>query len=78
MCVVPSTIDFTIAYFLVKLGRHVNHDERMNPVDFGGHKSKVKVTMDIYGNKLVNMIETTLSLHISLSNLVDMLTMMRG
>ena len=78
MCVVLSTIDFTIAYFFVKLGRHVNHDERMNPVDFGGHKSKVKVTMDIYGNKLVNMIETTLSLHISLSNLVDMLTMMRG
>ena len=78
MCVVPSTIDFTIAYFFVKLGRHVNHDERINPVDFGGHKSKVKVTMDIYGNKLVNMIETTLSLHISLSNLVDMLTMMRG
>ena len=78
MCVVPSKIDFTIAYFFVKLGRHVNRDERMNPVDFGGHKSKVKVTMDIYGNKLVNMIETTLSLHISLSNLVDMLTMMRG
>ena len=33
--------------------------------------------MDIYGNKLVNMIET-IPLCISLSNLVDMLTMVRG
>ena len=33
--------------------------------------------MDIYGNKLVNTIETKL-LHISLSNLQDMLTVMRG
>ena len=30
----------------------------MNPIDFGGQKSKVKVTMDIYGNKLVNTIKT--------------------
>ena len=30
----------------------------MKPIDFGGQRSKVKVTMDIYGNKLVNMIET--------------------
>ena len=36
----------------------VNHGERMNPIDFGGKRSKVKVTMDIYGNKLVNTIET--------------------
>ena len=33
--------------------------------------------MDIYGNKLVNTIETK-PLHISLSNLQDMLTVMRG
>ena len=33
--------------------------------------------MDIYGNKLVNMIETK-PLCISLSNLADMLTMVRG
>ena len=32
--------------------------------------------MDIYGNKLVNTIETK-PLHISLSNLQDMLTVMR-
>ena len=50
--------NYTVACFFVKLGRHVNHDERMNPIDFGGLRSKVKVTMDIYGNKLVNTIET--------------------
>ena len=44
--------------FLIKLGRHVSHGERMNPIDFGGQRSKVKVIMDIYGNKFVNTIET--------------------
>ena len=63
--------------FLVKLGRHVRHGEKMNPIDFGGQRSKVKVTMDVYGNKLVNMIETKL-LCISLSYLADMLRMMMG
>ena len=52
--------DYTVACFFVKLSRHVNHDERMKTIDFGGQKSKVKVTMDIYGNKLVNRIETKL------------------
>ena len=56
---------------------NVNHYERMDPIDFGVQRSKVKVTMDIYGNKLVNTIETT-PLHVSLSNLADMLTMVRG
>ena len=46
----------------------------MNPIDFEGQRSKVKVTIDIYGNKLVNMIETK-PLCISLSYLADMLTM---
>ena len=59
--------------FLIKLGRHVRHGERMNPIDFGGQRSKVKVTMNVYGNKL----ETKL-LCISLSYLADMLRMMRG
>ena len=36
-------------YFFIKLGRHVHHDERMNPIDFWDQRSKVKVTMDIYG-----------------------------
>ena len=66
--------DYTVACFFVKLGRH---DERMNPIDIGGQRSKVKVTMDINGNKLVNTIETK-QLCISLSNLADMLTMVRG
>ena len=48
----------------------------MNPIDFEGQRSKVKVTIDIYANKLVNMIETK-SLCISLSHLADMLRMMR-
>ena len=50
--------DYIVASFFVKLGRHVHHDERMNPFDCEGQRSKVKVTMDIYGNKLVNTIET--------------------
>ena len=49
----------------------------MNPIGFGGQRSKVKVTIDIYGNKLVNMIETK-PLCISSSNLAEMLTMVRG
>ena len=49
----------------------------MNPIDFGGQRSNFKVTMDIYGNKLVNMIETKL-FRISLSNLADILTMVMG
>ena len=61
--------------FLIKLGRHVSHVERMNPTDFGGQRSKF--TMDIYGNKLVNTIETK-PLFISSLNLADKLTMVRG
>ena len=49
----------------------------MNPIDFGGQRSKVEVTMDKYGKRLVNTIETKL-LCISLSNFADMLTMVRG
>ena len=63
--------------FLIKLGRYVRHGERMNPIDFGGQRPKVKVTMGVYGNKLVNIIETKL-LCISLSYLADMLRMIRG
>ena len=49
----------------------------MNPIDCEGQRSKVKVTMDIYVNKLVNTIESKL-LCTSLSNLADMLTIVRG
>ena len=38
----------------------------MNPIDFRGQRSKVKVTIDICGNKLVNL---TKLLCASLSNL---------
>ena len=49
----------------------------MNPIDFGGQRSKVKVTIHIYGNKLVNTIETKPLCAFSL-NLTDMLTMVIG
>ena len=62
--------------FFIKLGRHVSNSERMNPIDFGGQRSKVKVTIEMYGNKLVNTIETK-PLCASSSNLADMLTMVR-
>ena len=39
-------------YFFIKLGRDVNPGERMDPIDFGGQRSKVKVTVDRYENKL--------------------------
>ena len=47
----------------------------MNPIDFGGQK--VKVTIDIYINKLVNMIETK-PLGAFSSNLAYMLAIVRG
>ena len=50
--------NLTVVCLFIKLGRHVHYDERMNPIDFGGQRSKVKVTIDIYGNKLVDKIET--------------------
>ena len=48
----------------------------MDPTDFWGQSSKVKLTMDIYGNKFVYTIETK-PLCMSLSNLADILTMVR-
>ena len=49
-----------VVCFLIKLGRHVSNGKRMSPIDFVGQRSKVKVTMDIYVNKLVNTIATKL------------------
>ena len=63
--------------FFINLGRHVSHSEKMDPIDFGDQRAKVKVTIDIYGNKLVNMIETK-PLCASLSNLADILAIVRG
>ena len=48
----------------------------MDPIDFGSQRSKVKVTIDMYGNKLVNRISTK-PLCASSSNFADMLTMLR-
>ena len=59
-------------YFFIKLGRDVNHGKSMDPIDFGGQRSKVKVTVDTYGNKLVNTNETK-PLCISSSNLAEMI-----
>ena len=69
--------NWTIMCIFIKLGTLLNYDERMNPMDFGGQRSKVKVTMDIYGNKLVNTIATK-PLCASWSNLADMLAIVRG
>ena len=63
--------------FFIKLGRHASHSERMDPLDFGGQRSKVKFTIDIYGNKLVYAIEIK-PMCASLSNLADMLAIVRG
>ena len=69
--------NWTVVCLFIKLGRHVHYDERMNSIDFGGQRSKVKVTIDIYGNKLMNTIKTE-PLCASSSNLADMFTMTRG
>ena len=64
--------------FLIKLGRYVSHIKRMDPIDFGRQRPKVKITIDMYGNKLVNMIETkplcyfiNLGRHVSLRERMD-------
>ena len=54
----------------MKLCVHVSHSERMGHFRFW--RSKVKVTIDMYGNKLVNTIETK-PLCASSSNFADML-----
>ena len=36
--------DYTVSYFFVQLGRHVNHDERINPIDLGGQRSRSQWT----------------------------------
>ena len=64
-------------FLYIKFGRHVHYDERMNPIDFGGESSKVKVTIDIYGNKLVNTMETK-PLCATSSNFADILAIVRG
>ena len=47
-------------YFFIILGRDVKLGESMDRIDFRGKRSKVKVKMDIYENKLVKTIATKL------------------
>ena len=49
----------------------------MDPIDSGGQRSKVKVTIDTYRNKLVNMIETK-PLCVFSSDFADMLAIVSG
>ena len=49
----------------------------MDPIDFGGQRSKVNSTKDKYGNKLVNKIKTK-PLCASSSNLAYSLAIVRG
>ena len=44
-----NTIETKPLYFFIKLDRHVSHGERIDPFDFGGQRSKVKVTMNLFG-----------------------------
>ena len=69
--------NFTVVCLFIKFGRHFYYDEKMNPIDFGGRRSKVKVTLHMYGNKLVNKIETK-PLCASPSNSAYMLAIVRG
>ena len=65
------------ASIFIKLSRHLSHSNWMDPIHFGGQRSKVKVTINIYGNKFVN-IEETKPLGTSSLNLTDMLATVRG
>ena len=49
VCLTPSPCDTTqIKRLLFVPLRQTNHDKRINRIDLGGVKSKVKVTMDNY------------------------------
>ena len=43
-------------YLYIKLGKHVNHDERMNPIDIGGLRSRTPSANIVI--KLMNMIDS--------------------
>ena len=36
--------NLTVVCLFIKLGRHVQYDERMNPIDFGGQRSRSQYT----------------------------------
>ena len=67
--------NLTVLCLFIKISRHVHYEKRMDPIDFEGQRPKI--TIDIYGNKLVKNIDTK-PLCASSSNLADMLTMVSG
>ena len=69
--------DWTVWARTVKLGSLTTYDKRMNPIDFQGQGSKVKVTRYILMLNLVNTIQTE-PFQLGQSNLVHILLMIRG
>ena len=69
--------DWTVSARTVKLGTHTTYDKRMNPIDFQGLGSKVKVTRFTLLLNLVNTIQTE-PFQLGLSKLVHILLMTRG
>ena len=69
--------DWTVWARTVKLGTLTTYDKRMNPIDFQGQGSKVKVTRYILMLNLVNTIQTE-PLKLGQSNLIHILLMTRG
>ena len=47
----------TIVCRFIKLGRHVHYDEKMNPIDFGGQRSRSQL---IYGRSQLAHMEISL------------------
>ena len=48
----------TILCLFIKLRRHVNYEERMNPIDFGDQRSRSQWIYNVCGNNLINTAET--------------------
>ena len=72
----PDT-DWTIPARTLKLGTLTTYDKRMNPIDFQGQVSKVKVTRNTLLLNLINRIQTE-PFKLGPSNLVHILLMTRG
>ena len=68
--------DWTVWARTVKLGTLTTYDKRINPIDFQGQGSKVKVTRYILMLKLVNTIQTE-PFQLGPSNLLHILLLIR-
>ena len=69
--------DWTVPARVVKLGTHTTYDKRMNPIDFQGKRSKVKVKRYTMLLNLVNVIQTE-QFQLGPSNLEHILLITRG